>query len=91
MWSDFLVFLDCLESKQYALYTLALGEVQKFCKWYFNSQINDIQKDIFRDFEKYSLLLLLLFGGRVCLSVRKVLCVGCFGGTELYLCIEYHI
>ena len=27
-------------------------------------------------------------GGR---SFRIVLCVGCFGGTILYVCIEYHI
>ena len=26
-----------------------------------------------------------------CLSVRMVLCVGCFGGTVLCMCIEYHI
>ena len=25
------------------------------------------------------------------LSFRMMLCVGCFGGTVLYVCIEYHI
>ena len=25
------------------------------------------------------------------LSFRMLLCVGCFGGTVLYMCIEYHI
>ena len=28
--------------------------------------------------------------GGGCLSFRMVLCVGCFGGTVLYVCIEYH-
>ena len=28
---------------------------------------------------------------RGCLSFRMVLCVGCLGGTVLYVCIEYHI
>ena len=26
-----------------------------------------------------------------CLSFRMMLCVGRFGGTVLYVCIEYHI
>ena len=30
-------------------------------------------------------------GGLLFLSFRMMLCVGCFGGTVLYVCIEYHI
>ena len=26
-----------------------------------------------------------------CLSFCMVLCVGCLGGTVLYMCIEYHV
>ena len=34
----------------------------------------------------------LMWGGvEGCLSFCMVLCVGCFGGTVLYMCIEYHI
>ena len=29
--------------------------------------------------------------GGGCLSFRMVLCVGCFGGTVLYVCIKYHM
>ena len=30
-------------------------------------------------------------GGGGCLSFRMVLCVVCFGGTVLYVCIDYDI
>ena len=32
-----------------------------------------------------------MWGGGGSLSFRMVLCVGCLGGTVLYVCIEYHI
>ena len=28
---------------------------------------------------------------QVGLSFRTVLCMGCFGGTVLYVCTEYHV
>ena len=33
----------------------------------------------------------MVVGGGGCLSFCMVLCVGCLGGTVLYVCIEYHI
>ena len=31
------------------------------------------------------------WGGWGMVSFHRVLCAGCFGGTVLYMCIEYHI
>ena len=38
-----------------------------------------------------SLWFLCVFGGGGGVSFRILLGVGCFGGTVLYACIEYHI
>ena len=86
------MFLDCLETKQYALYTLALGQSRSSASDTLTPKQTTYRRT-FSGILKGTLCYCCCCWGRGGgdLFVGKVLCVGCFGGTELHVCIGCHI
>ena len=52
------------------------------------ARMYDVYRSVSYTFE---FIVVFIHGGGVGGSFRMVLCVGCLGGTVLYVCIKYHI